>query len=221
MSILNKLTIKHLKMNKKRTIVTIIGVILSTSLMVGIGLLLSTFREMMIEENIANVGNYHLAISGLDGDNLKEISKNVNIDSIYSRALLGYANNNVYEYKPYYKIVAADNNYLHHLTLIKGRLPKDDKEILVPKHLSELTGLNYNLGDEITVNLGKRVLDGVDVDSTYFVDGEQIVTSDINKTYKVVGLVERDILESFSDPGFSLYTYTPNLKDHIDSYILV
>ena len=44
MNILNKLTIKHLKMNKKRTIVTIVGVILSTALMVGIGLLLSTFR---------------------------------------------------------------------------------------------------------------------------------------------------------------------------------
>ena len=38
MKILNKLTIKHLLLNKKRTIVTIIGIILSTSLMVGIGL---------------------------------------------------------------------------------------------------------------------------------------------------------------------------------------
>ena len=49
MNILNKLTIKHLKMNKKRTIVTIVGVILSTALMVGIGLLLSTFREVMLD----------------------------------------------------------------------------------------------------------------------------------------------------------------------------
>ena len=40
MNILNKLTIKHLKMNKKRTVVTIIGIILSTALMVGIWLLL-------------------------------------------------------------------------------------------------------------------------------------------------------------------------------------
>ena len=39
MSILNRLTIKNLRLNKKRTIVTIIGIILSTALMVGIGLL--------------------------------------------------------------------------------------------------------------------------------------------------------------------------------------
>ena len=38
MNILNKLTIKHLKMNKKRTIVSIIGVILSTALMVELDL---------------------------------------------------------------------------------------------------------------------------------------------------------------------------------------
>ena len=42
MNILNKLTLKHLKMNKKRTLVTIIGITLSTALMVGIGLLIST-----------------------------------------------------------------------------------------------------------------------------------------------------------------------------------
>ena len=49
MNILNKLTLKHLKLNKRRTVVTIIGIILSTSLMVGIGLLLSTMRENMID----------------------------------------------------------------------------------------------------------------------------------------------------------------------------
>ncbi len=42
MNILNKLTIKHLLMNKKRTLVTIIGITLSTALMVGIGLLVSS-----------------------------------------------------------------------------------------------------------------------------------------------------------------------------------
>ena len=41
MTILNKLSIKNLKLNKKRTIVSIIGIILSTALMVGIGLLFS------------------------------------------------------------------------------------------------------------------------------------------------------------------------------------
>ena len=46
MSILNRLTIKNLRLNKKRTIVTIIGIILSTALMVGIGLLFLFFSRL-------------------------------------------------------------------------------------------------------------------------------------------------------------------------------
>ena len=36
MNILNKLTIKNLKLNKKRTIVTIIGIMLSTALICAV-----------------------------------------------------------------------------------------------------------------------------------------------------------------------------------------
>ena len=58
MKILNKLTIKHLTLNKKRTITTIIGICLSTALMVGIGLLCSTVRDSMIKSSIKNDGRY-------------------------------------------------------------------------------------------------------------------------------------------------------------------
>ncbi len=62
MKILNKLTIKHLKQNPKRTIVTIIGIILSTALMVGIGLLFSSARDMMTQVIIEDSGKYHAVI---------------------------------------------------------------------------------------------------------------------------------------------------------------
>ena len=64
MNILNKLTQKHLTMNKKRTIVTIVGIILSTALMVGIGLLLSTFRESMIQEVKQTAANISRLLGG-------------------------------------------------------------------------------------------------------------------------------------------------------------
>ena len=59
MNILNKLTIKHLKQNKKRTVVTIIGIILSTALMVGIGLLFATVRDNAIKSIEKNNGSHH------------------------------------------------------------------------------------------------------------------------------------------------------------------
>ena len=73
MKILNKLTIKHLLINKKRTVVTIIGIILSTSLMVGIGLLFSTFSDYMIKEIISYSGSYHTEFVGINKDDFNKI----------------------------------------------------------------------------------------------------------------------------------------------------
>ena len=89
MNILNKLTQKHLTMNKKRTIVTIIGIILSTALMVGIGLLLSTFREGMIEDVISYKGDYNARINDISKNNISIINNNTNVKKYITRNYLG------------------------------------------------------------------------------------------------------------------------------------
>ena len=66
MSVLNRLTIKNLRLNKKRTIVTIIGIILSTALMVGIGLLFSSFQDLMIRDTIGYNGKYEAKYNDVD-----------------------------------------------------------------------------------------------------------------------------------------------------------
>ena len=69
MNILNKLTLKHLKMNKKRTLVTIIGITLSTALMVGIGLLISTFLTTERINAEDSFGKYHFSINEITKEN--------------------------------------------------------------------------------------------------------------------------------------------------------
>ena len=73
MNILNRLTIKHLCMNKRRTIVTIIGIILSCSLMVGLGTIASSFREYLIHDDEASGGKWHAEILGVPYSNYKYI----------------------------------------------------------------------------------------------------------------------------------------------------
>ena len=75
MNILNKLTIKHLIMNKKRTLVSIIGIILSTALMVGIGLLISTILTSERLNAIKTYGNHHVSFNSLKQEDLNLISK--------------------------------------------------------------------------------------------------------------------------------------------------
>mgnify|MGYP002617731945 CR=1 FL=1 len=86
MKILNKLTIKNLLKNKKRTIVSIIGIMLSTALMVGIGLLCSTFRELMIKEILDKTGvcflfaqKYHSAMKYVG-----KVRKEIGIKTIFN-----------------------------------------------------------------------------------------------------------------------------------------
>lgn len=47
MNIINKLTLRNLKLNKKRTIVTIIGVIISAAMVTGVATLVVSFMDVM------------------------------------------------------------------------------------------------------------------------------------------------------------------------------
>lgn len=145
MKILNKLTLKHLLMNKKRTIVTIIGVILSTSLMVGIGLIVSSFRDSMIKDTIYYNGSQHVTITNLNESQASELEKNYNIKE-YDK--LGYVEHGYYDYeknifKP--EIYTIDKKYLEKFKYT-GSLPSNNNEIIVSKSLKK------EIGEEILVN---------------------------------------------------------------------
>lgn len=212
MNILNKLTIKHLKMNKKRTIVTIIGVILSTALMVGIGLLFSTFREYMIDETISYSGDYHTEFSRVDQDKFSLITNNIKVkDYFYSQHLgFAYLENGTNDYKPYLDILAVSENYLDELNLIDGRMPENDSEVVISNHIETNSGVKYNIGDILELNIGERYFDGESIaeiapNNDSFMPDEYLELEETKK-YKVVGVVERSHYESFSSPGYRIFT---------------
>ena len=61
MDLLNKLTIKNLKLNKKRTIVTIIGIILSVALITAVASMYSSGIKSLINFETREKGNFHVA----------------------------------------------------------------------------------------------------------------------------------------------------------------
>lgn len=221
MNILNKLTIKHLRMNKKRTIVSIIGIILSTALMVGIGLLLSTFREIMIEDVISYKGDYHASFSNVSVDKINIIKNNTNIDSIYYKQDMGFSiiteNNYNYIYKPYYHLYGASKEYFNRLSLVSGRLPLKNDEIVISNHLDKYCDMNIKVGDTLTLSLGNRYFENEPYEVDRYTDGEYLITNE-TKTYKVVGIVKRDNLEDHSSPGYSIFTILD--KNNTNDYLV-
>ena len=163
MNILKKLTLTNLKLNKKRTIVTIIGIILSVALITALSTLISSFRESLHEFYIKQRGNYHYAFYDISDDDLKIIKKNNKVESYYLTKGIGYAKiDSKNESKPYVYVLGVNNDDFNSLSinLIKGRLPKNSNEVLIPKHLSSNGSVYYNIGDEISLDIADRYSDG-------------------------------------------------------------
>ena len=214
MNILNKLTIKNLKLNKKRTIVTIIGIILSVALICAVASMVSSFRESLIRFEINRDGNFHYEFSNVDSKTLKEIKNNRNFEKIYISKNIGYLklDNSKNEDKPYAYLIAMNKITMSNvsLNLIEGRFSSNDKEIVIPRHLKTNGRIDYKVGDTITLYLGDRVSDGytLNQNNPYHKDEETFDIKD-TKTFKIVGIIERPstIIENYSAPGYTFITY--------------
>ena len=220
MSILNRLTIKNLRLNKKRTIVTIIGIILSTALMVGIGLLFSSFQDLMIRDTIGYSGKYEAKYNDVDLIKLNNI-KNKNFTYFYEKPIGFSKIESSNEYKPYMYITSVNKEYFDELKLIEGSFPKNENEVVISNHVITNGGLNYKVGDIVTFTYGKRNIEGNDtLANSELVDGE-FLTNEGTHTYKIVGIVDRSNFESYSASGYTAFTVDVNSdKGNVNLYVM-
>ncbi len=212
MSILNDLTIKNLKLNKKRTIVTIVGIILSTALMVGIGLLFSSFQDYMIRETISYNGKYEAEYGDVSLDKLNSIDKK-DFSYFYQKAIGFSKFDSANEYKPYIYISSVDKEYFNELHLISGRFAENDSELVISNHINTNGGASYKIGDIITLKYGERVVEGVNTLANNEYYEEETLNIVGEKTYTIVGIVERSNFEDYSASGYSTFTLDMNDKD--------
>ncbi|MEG1596763.1 MAG: FtsX-like permease family protein [Bacilli bacterium] len=218
MNILNKLTIKHLKMNKKRTIVTIIGIILSTALMVGIGTFASSFREFLIEDTINHSGSQHVIIGDVKYNDYKYIKDNINVDKSKLKwtNALGYAKiDSSNEYKPYLYVINVNQKYLKDVELVDGTLPKNNYELLISEHTNTNGMSSIKVGDVINLDISNRIIinnnqEEVLTQNNPFIEGETLKLID-KCEYKVVGIIKRLNDENYSSPGYTAITVNKQL----------
>ena len=212
MSILNDLTIKNLKLNKKRTIVTIVGIILSTALMVGIGLLFSSFQDYMIRDTISYNGKYEAEYGDVSLDKLNNIDKK-DFSYFYQKAIGFSKFDSANEYKPYLYISSVNKEYFNELHLISGRFAENDKELVISNHINTNGGASYKIGDTVTLKYGERVVEGVNTLANNQYYEEETLNIAGEKTYTIVGIVERSNFEDYSASGYSTFTLDMNDKE--------
>ena len=218
MELLNKLTMKNLKLNKKRTIVTIIGIVLSVALITAVASLFFSARSSLIRFEIKQKGNFHYCFYDVPLQNINDFKGNRKIETMYLMQNLGYdyLNGSKNEYKPYVCVKAFDKNALENLAinLLEGRFPENENEILVPSHTKTNGGVTFNIGEKITLNLGTRVSDGEELNQNnpYFPEQNEEIINTTSHTYTIVGIIERPSteIEGYSAPGYTFITYMDN-----------
>ena len=228
MSLLNKLTIKNLKLNKKRTIVTIIGIILSGALITAVASMYSSLVSSLIKYETKEKGNFHVAFYDVATTDLNLFKNNREIENFYLTENIGYALiNSQNESKPYVFIKAFNNDALANLAvnLVEGRLPENEKEVVIPTHLKTNGRVELKVGDTITLDLGTRVDDKGEKLSqlnSFISDGEKLIDTK-NATYTIVGIINRpaNSVEPYIAPGYTFITKlnSNNLTNRYDVFV--
>lgn len=215
MNILNKYTLETLKKNRTRTLVTIIGIILSVAMFTATTEAVMSMMNMMRDYYGEKYGTFHSVYRELnykDGDPIfkdERIKSTAVLQSI-GHSYIGSKN----EQKPYIFVAGISENFEDSVSvrLKQGRMPKKAGEIVLSEHLFGYIDRKYAVGDKILLEVGQRSLDGKPIPHCEsFRDGETL-TDTKKEAFTVVGIAERPsgITENRYDPGFTAYTVQRN-----------
>ena len=211
MEVLNKYVYKNLKLNKTRTIVTIIGIMLSVALITALSGLITSFHKTTINMAIENYGNRHVTFQNVPNNELNNVIYNKEVESYYLNEDIGYSvlENSQNANKPYLNILGYDDTSLEALqsSVIAGRLPENENELVISEHISYDGLVDYNIGDKITLDIGKRISEGVKLNQNnpYHEDVVEEIVINKTKEYEIVGIIERQNIEQYSAPRIFSY----------------
>lgn len=165
MSITKKLALRHLKQNKTRSVLTVLGITISVVMLTVIFTCATSFAHYYGERAINTNGNWHFFVK----TDYESAKKYLLSDS--SLKDIGFEKDLSSEEQSY-KIYSDKANYLRTGTIYQGNeqyikdtvtckydgaLPKSDNEIMVEQSLIKNNGLNLKIGDEIKIAVGSRL----------------------------------------------------------------
>ena len=158
MKILNKVSLKNLKLNKKRTVSTVIGIILSVALICAACTLATSFQATLIQNAINETGYYHLSLEDLTLKDIETLKNNRDVKEIFNVLQEGYSvlPNGANKDKPYLKLCSMNETTFQKLKfqLEEGRFAQNNQEIVIPRHVETNAEIKYEIGDMITLDVG-------------------------------------------------------------------
>lgn len=196
MHILNELTLKNLKCNKKRTCVTIFGILLSVALVTAITTFISSMQQSLLDQAKKNEGSYHILVSEVPKEQQKYFENNAKVKKRIIGQTLGEVDSSFLseeiwtDGKPPLKVRAFEKTAWKGLgiNLTKGDYPTSEEEILFPANLN--FG-EYKVGDTISLKVNGTEKN-YRISGFLFVPSFEMVSEDGGYGYTFVTVLDHD-----------------------------
>src|SRR5699024_2279481 len=127
MKIMNRLTMRLLGENKRRTLVTLLGVIISVAMLTAVATISVSSMYFLTRQTIADEGEWHVTYEGVDADQLEAIKSDENTKKTVLSNDLGYVEFDADDkYTPYLFVKEYSDSGLTQfpITVTEGRLPE-------------------------------------------------------------------------------------------------
>ncbi|KAA8745451.1 ABC transporter permease [Paenibacillus sp. UASWS1643] len=203
------LTGRYLKGQKKRSLLTILGIILSVTLLTSIGTVGLSYWDKSVRQTVRDYGEYHVSINDLSGEAVPKVINNATVKTAGVISREGYAvvrQTKEKEQKEdpfaapyrYLNIKGYDTNAMKMLQvrLDSGRLPKNPNEIILSSSSLSYFSEKPKLGEEITLDLGIRKVASTGEDKEinglgdYGWDLDEVFQPEFQRKYTVVGFMK-------------------------------
>lgn len=217
MNIFNKVTLQGMKKSRTRTIVTVIGVVLSAAMITAVATFGTSLLNFLVNGSIVKYGDWHVEFLDVDSSFVQERTHDNEVANTVAFKNIGYAtlDGGKSPEKPYLFIAEFSEEAFDTLPirLISGRLPENSSEILVPAHVAAKGGVRFTVGDKLSLAVGNRINGNkiLGQHDPYLSEGQsgegkEALISEADRTYTVVGICERPSFEEHSAPGYTLIT---------------
>lgn len=208
MNILSKVARKAMLQNKTRTIVTIIGIILSAAMFTAVTTMVFSMRDFLIRGEVYDYGDYFIQFDYVSDDAVEELRQNEAITQLADYQALGFLKTQADSNGPMstFLLAAGDEAFFDtmpaHLT--EGRLPQNSSEIALPERILDILayyGMGTEIGDTITMELI------TDYDGYSSMVEPEAVDRPFTKTYTIVGYIKAHIYRDYDLGLYSMLTY--------------
>lgn len=223
MNIFSVITARTMRQNRTRTIVTVIGVILSTAMITAVAAFGQSFWRFLLKSSIAENGSWYGVAEYVSDSDYKSMQNDSRVEKAAAMNILGYAKLDSLSSSTgtpyvYVKQFTADLMDMFPVRLGEGRMPENETEILIPTYLAahQDEDETIQIGDVLTLDVGERMWEGERLnDYESYIGGEYAEENQLSpetlvntRTMKftVVGTISGSANFHYGGAGYEVYT---------------